>query len=327
MRLSAYLRVLSLVLQDTGPASVPEERKRREEPSHGEDDAYGALHVGNHGPSLDDSSEGSDLRTPKTLRTSSLRVTRLTPPSRIGPTQNTIATRTSNPVMTRATLPTMPSLLGSPTSQAGLPTWLLCVCLGSSIYFDDTDLANIPPLPPMTTYLYARFNHISHIRAGDFTGLTKLKRIDLSGSIISSIDNDALHLLPALQELILSENQLAALPMLPPGIELLDVCLNRLRSSGIQPGAFRALEKLQFLYLVDNLLDSVPGPLALSLCLLHLQNNVIETLARGTLCDTKEHRHTRRRLEDICLDGNPVNLSLCPGTDFCLPRLPTGRFT
>lgn len=66
----------------------------------------------------------------------------------------------------------------------------------------------------------------------------KLRRLDLSGNSISSIHNDALRLLPALQDLILSENQLAALPVLPSGIELLDVRLNRLQSSGIQPEAF-----------------------------------------------------------------------------------------
>lgn len=66
----------------------------------------------------------------------------------------------------------------------------------------------------------------------------KLKRIDLSSSSISFIHNDAFRLLPALQDLILSENQLAALPALPSGIEFLDVRLNRLQSSGIQPDAF-----------------------------------------------------------------------------------------
>lgn len=66
----------------------------------------------------------------------------------------------------------------------------------------------------------------------------KLKRIDLSSNSISSIHNDAFRLLPALQDLILPENQLAALPVLPSGLEFLDVRLNRLRSSGIQPEAF-----------------------------------------------------------------------------------------
>lgn len=72
----------------------------------------------------------------------------------------------------------------------------------------------------------------------------KLKRIDLSSNSISSIDDDALRLLHALRELILPENQLTALPALPPAIEVLDVRLNRLQSSGIQPEAFRVSQGL-----------------------------------------------------------------------------------
>lgn len=196
------------------------------------------------------------------------KISNLTLPTRTSPT-STVAQKTLSPNLTMA-VPTTTGLLNSQSSH-GLPTCLVCVCLGSSVYCDDADLENIPPLPQMTTYLYARFNHISHIQAGDFKGLTKLRRIDLSGNSISSIHNDALRLLPALQDLILPENQLAALPVLPSGIEFLDVRLNRLQSSGIQPEAFVALKKLQFLYLANNMLDSIPGPLPLSLRSLHLQ--------------------------------------------------------
>ncbi|KAM5238945.1 opticin [Ctenodactylus gundi] len=333
MRLLAFLSLLTLVLQEAETASLQKERMRTEKPPHGESEAYTDPHMGHYVPSLDDYGEVIDLSNYEDNEVLAdygnqlpeVKVTSLAPPIRIGPTQNTEAPRTpsANLTMTR---PTKPGLLESSTSQS-LPTCLICVCLGSSVYCDDSDLDNIPPLPRMTTYLYARFNRISRIRAGDFKGLTRLKRIDLSSNSIFSIDNDALHLLPALQDLILPENQLVALPMLPRGIELLDVRLNRLRSTGIQPEAFRALEKLQFLYLADNLLDSVPGPLPLSLRSLHLQNNMIETMPRNTFCDTEEHRHTRRWLEDIRLDGNPINLSLFPDAYFCLPRLPIGRFT
>lgn len=47
-----------------------------------------------------------------------------------------------------------------------------CLCIGTSVYCDDADLEHVPLLPPDTTYLYARFNRISAIRAGDFTGLS-----------------------------------------------------------------------------------------------------------------------------------------------------------
>ncbi|XP_063096184.1 opticin isoform X2 [Cavia porcellus] len=235
MRLAAFLSVLGLVLQEAGTASLAEERKRREEPrlSLGDSSEVTGLRNCEHHEGLTDCRD----RLPEDRATSQ------DPPPMIGPTQNTVATGipSSKPAVTRPILPTTPGLPGSPTSQ-GLPTCLVCVCLGPSVYCDDTDLGSIPPVPRMTTYLYARFNRISRIRAGDFRGLTKLKRLDLSSNFISAIDDDALHLLPALQDLILSENQLVALPVLPSSIELLDVRLNRLRSSGIQPGAFGVLQ-------------------------------------------------------------------------------------
>ncbi|KAI5169083.1 Opticin [Manis pentadactyla] len=331
MKLLAFLSLLALASQEARTASLPkQELERREDGLQGEADLSTALPLGNYGLSLDSYDEVIDLSSYEQLpdygdQLPEVQVTSLAPPTGISSTQNTMSPRapSSNPTVTR---PTMPGLLGSPTSQA-LPTCLVCVCLGSSVYCDDANLHIIPPLPQTTTYLYARFNHISHIRAGDFKGLTKLKRIDLSSNCISSIDADALSLLPELQELILPENQLAALPKLPPGIEVLDARLNRLQSSGLQPEVLRTLEKLQSLYLANNLLDSVPWPLPLSLRSLHLQNNVIERVRREAFCDPEAHRRTRRRLEDIRLDGNPVNLGLFPSAYFCLPRLPIGRFS
>lgn len=54
---------------------------------------------------------------------------------------------------------------------------------------------------------------------------------------------------------------------------------------------------------------------------------MIETMQKDAFCDTEEHKHTRRQLEDIRLDSNPINLSLFPSAYFCLPRLPIGRFS
>ncbi|XP_012511367.1 PREDICTED: opticin [Propithecus coquereli] len=331
MRLLAFLGLLALVLREAGTASLPKEgRKRREEQTPREEDSYAALPVGNNVPNPDNYGDVIDLSNYEELtdygeQLLEIKVTSLAPPTRVSATKSSMPARTSsaNPMMTRPTTLGLSGFL----ANHDLPTCLVCVCLGSSVYCDDIDLEDIPPLPWTTVYLYARFNRISHVRAGDFEGLTKLKRIDLSSNSISSIDNDAFRMLSALQHLILPGNKLAALPVLPGGIEFLDVRLNRLRSSGIHPGAFRAMKKLQFLFLADNLLESVPGPFPLSLRSLHLQNNRIETMQRDTFCDPEEHKHTRRQLEDIRLDGNPINLSLFPSAYFCLPRLPVGRFT
>ncbi|XP_068397641.1 opticin isoform X4 [Eschrichtius robustus] len=275
MKLLALLSLLALMLQEAGTASLPKtEREREGDQPRGEGDSYAVLHLGDYVLSLDNYDQVIDLSNYDELtdyrdQLPKVKGTSLASPTRTSFTQSTKAPRTppSNPTMAR---PRTLGLLVSPTSH-GLPTCLICVCLGSSVYCDNADLEDIPPLPQTTAYLYARFNRISHIRAGDFKGLTKLKRIDLSSNFISSIDDDALLLLPALQDLILPENKLAALPVLPTGIEVLDIRLNQLRSSGIQPEAFRALEKLQFLYLADNLLDSIPRSLPLSLRSLHLQ--------------------------------------------------------
>jgi len=67
----------------------------------------------------------------------------------------------------------------------------------------------------------------------------KLKRIDLTSNFISRVDTDAFRLLPSLQELILPENRLTALPELPRGIVRLDARLNSIPSTGLQPEAFR----------------------------------------------------------------------------------------
>ncbi|NXU82454.1 OPT protein, partial [Xiphorhynchus elegans] len=213
------------------------------------------------------------------------------------------------------------------SSMPGLPSCLLCLCVGTSVYCDDADLEHIPHLPPETTYLYARFNRIGAVRAGDFTGLEKLKRIDLSSNSISWADVDAFRLLPSLQELLLPHNRLTALPELPHSIVRLDARLNRIPSTGLRPEAFRDLKQLQFLHLSDNQLDFIPAPLPESLRSLHLQNNNIQTMHEDTFCDSQDHSQIRRALEDIRLDGNPINLSLFPDAYFCLPRLPTGRFS
>ncbi|NXC55745.1 OPT protein, partial [Aleadryas rufinucha] len=181
------------------------------------------------------------------------------------------------------------------SAPPGLPSCLLCLCLGTSVYCDDAGLERIPALPPDTAYLYARFNRIGAVRAGDFRGLEKLRRIDLSSNSISRADADAFRLLPSLQELLLPQNRLTALPELPRSIVRLDARLNRIPSAGLRPEAFR--------------------------------NNNIQTMHEDTFCDSQDQGQIRRALEDIRLDGNPINLSLFPNAFFCLPRLPTGRFS
>lgn len=44
-----------------------------------------------------------------------------------------------------------------------------------------------------------------------------------------------------------------------------------------------------------------------------------------TFCNMKDFSYARRALEDIRLDGNPINLSRTPQAFMCLPRIPVGR--
>ncbi|NXM58802.1 OPT protein, partial [Illadopsis cleaveri] len=203
-----------------------------------------------------------------------------------------------------------------------LPSCQLCLCLGTSVYCDDAGLERVPALPADTTYLYARFNRIGAVRSGDFSGLEKLKRIDLSSNSISWADADAFRRLPSLQELLLPENLLTARRFISKGFLSVGVHLRGF----ISALSLQDLKQLQFLHLSDNQLDFIPVPLPESLRSLHLQNNKIQTMHEDTFCDSQEQGQIRQALEDIRLDGNPINLSLFPNAFFCLPRLPTGRF-
>ncbi|KFP81289.1 Opticin, partial [Acanthisitta chloris] len=206
----------------------------------------------------------------------------------------------------------------APIPVQGLPSCLLCLCIGTSVYCDDADLEHIPPLPPDTTYLYARFNRIDTVRAGDFSGLKKLKRIDLSSNSISRADVDAFRGLQSLQELLLPENRLTALPELPPGFY--PRAPAREPALPAPPGEMRWAQA----YLALSSPPPRPHPSGSDSPL--SQNNNIQTMHEDTFCDSHDHGQIRRALEDIRLDGNPINLSLFPNAYFCLPRLPTGRF-
>uniref|UniRef100_A0A8C2GNH7 Opticin n=1 Tax=Cyprinus carpio TaxID=7962 RepID=A0A8C2GNH7_CYPCA len=209
-------------------------------------------------------------------------------------------------------------------STAGMPSCLLCVCISGSVYCDDSDLNQIPPLPKETTHFYARFNKITEIRATDFINLNQLKRIDLSGNQISKVNEDAFGSMLQLQDLILADNNIQGLPELPATLKHIDVRNNQLRSSGMHAEAFMKMKELQFLYLSNNKLDDIPVPLPESLRVLHLQNNNIQSIGQDTFCNTHDINYIRKALEDIRLDGNPVDINLYANAYVCLPRLPIG---
>ncbi|KAJ6651578.1 hypothetical protein lerEdw1_020819 [Lerista edwardsae] len=205
-----------------------------------------------------------------------------------------------------------------------LPTCLLCTCLATSVYCDDRELEALPLLSQQTTHVYARYNRIKKVNKDDFTHLSNLKRIDLTSNFISEMDEDAFRNLPQLQELILRDNKIRQLPELPPTLVFIDVSNNRLGRKGIKEEAFKDMIDLHHLYITDNNLDHIPLPLPESLQSLHLQNNNIQEMHEDTFCKMKDYSYIRKALEDIRLDGNPINLSKTPYAYMCLPRLPVG---
>ncbi|XP_042153810.1 uncharacterized PE-PGRS family protein PE_PGRS54 [Oncorhynchus tshawytscha] len=206
----------------------------------------------------------------------------------------------------------------------GMPTCLLCTCLGGSVYCDDVKLTSVPPLPKETTHFYARYNHITKINKGDFAQMNKLKRIDLTANEIASIADDAFSGLPVLEELVLRENGVSQLPALPPVMTLIDASHNNIGATGIHKEAFKDMTGLLYLYLTDNHIDHIPVPLPDSLRSLHLQRNNIQMIHEDTFCNLKDFNYIRNALEDIRLDGNPINLSRTPQAYVCLPRVPIG---
>ncbi|XP_036386274.1 osteoglycin, paralog a [Megalops cyprinoides] len=209
-----------------------------------------------------------------------------------------------------------------------LPTCLLCVCLTGSVYCEEVvpEMTSVPALPKETAYLYARYNKIKKITAKDFADIVTLKRIDLTGNMISEIEDGAFTKLVLLEELSLAENRLVKLPMLPAKLTSFNANHNRLRTKGVKANIFKKLSKLTYLYLADNELEAVPQ-LPESLRILHLQNNNITTVSDETFCKGNNTHYIRPNMNEIRMEGNPVILAKYPNSFICLKSLPIGRYS
>ncbi|XP_035512279.1 osteoglycin, paralog b [Morone saxatilis] len=208
-----------------------------------------------------------------------------------------------------------------------LPTCLLCVCLSGSVYCEEVspEMSTVPSLPKETAYLYARFNKITKIGNRDFADMATLRRIDLTGNLISEIDDGAFSKLPNLEELSLAENRLTKLPMLPNKLVSFNANFNRLKTQGVKATAFKKLTRLAYLYLGNNELTAVPQ-LPESLHVVHLHNNKILTITDETFCKGNNSYYIRTNMYEVRLDGNPIVLSMHPNSFICLQSLPLGRY-
>uniref|UniRef100_A0A3B4UPS1 Mimecan n=1 Tax=Seriola dumerili TaxID=41447 RepID=A0A3B4UPS1_SERDU len=214
-----------------------------------------------------------------------------------------------------------------PKADGKLPTCLLCVCLSGSVYCEEVnpEMSAVPALPKETAYLYARFNKITKIRNQDFADMATLRRIDLSGNLISEIEDGAFSKLPNLEELTLAENKLTKLPTLPTKLVSFNANFNKLKTQGVKATAFKKLTRLVYLYLGNNELTAVPQ-LPESLHVVHLQNNKISAITDETFCKGNTSHYIRANLDQVRLDGNPVKLSMHPNSFICLQTLPVGWY-
>ncbi|XP_028437992.1 osteoglycin, paralog b isoform X1 [Perca flavescens] len=206
-----------------------------------------------------------------------------------------------------------------------MPTCLLCVCLSGSVYCEEVspEMSAIPALPKETAHLYARFNKITKIRNKDFADMA-LKTIDLTGNLIAEIEDGAFSKLSDLEELILAENKLTKLPILPNKLVSFNANFNHLKTQGVKATAFKKLTRLAYLYLGNNELTAVPQ-LPESLHAVHLHNNNISTVTDETFCKGNSH-YIRTNMDELRLDGNPVVLSKHPNSFICLQSLPIGWY-
>lgn len=66
-----------------------------------------------------------------------------------------------------------------------------------------------------------------------------LRRIDLTGNLISEIEDGAFSKLTLLEELSLAENRLVKLPMLPAKLTSFNANNNLLKTRGVKANAFK----------------------------------------------------------------------------------------
>ncbi|XP_018407801.1 PREDICTED: mimecan [Nanorana parkeri] len=207
-----------------------------------------------------------------------------------------------------------------------LPTCLACVCLSGSVYCEETEIEEVPPLPKETSYLYARFNKIKKITVKDFSDFPTLRRIDLTGNVIEEIEEKAFEKLVFLEQLSLAENRLTRIPVLPTKLTSFNVNYNLIKSKAVKANAFKKLTNLAYLYLANNQLESVPANLPESLRVIHLQNNNITSITDDTFCKANDTRYLRTRLDEVRMEGNPVILGKYPNSFTCLRTLPHGSY-
>uniref|UniRef100_A0A673M8G1 Mimecan n=1 Tax=Sinocyclocheilus rhinocerous TaxID=307959 RepID=A0A673M8G1_9TELE len=197
-----------------------------------------------------------------------------------------------------------------------LPTCLMCVCLTGSVYCEEVS-------PDLKGYPVGMSKSVNTSILCCFRAT--LRRIDLTGNLISEIEDGAFSKLNQLEELTLAENKLVKLPTLPAKLVSLNVNHNVLKTKGVKANIFKKLTRLAYLYLGDNGLEAVP-PLPESLRVIHLHNNNITSLTDDTFCKGNNTNYIRYNMQEVRLDGNPITLAQHPNSFICLRALPIEHY-
>uniref|UniRef100_A0A8C7W1Y5 Osteoglycin n=1 Tax=Oncorhynchus mykiss TaxID=8022 RepID=A0A8C7W1Y5_ONCMY len=210
----------------------------------------------------------------------------------------------------------------APKEEGELPTCLLCVQWGKKV-FSQPPIVQVLPLKKMTEAcklklpISARYNKMTKTTIKDYVDIATLRRIDLTGNLISEIEDGAFSKLPLLEELNISE--LAKIPMLPAKLVSFNDNYNQLTTKACKhtTNIFSLkLTKMAYLYLGNNELETTPLPESL-----HIVHYMPTSVFQGN-----NTQYIRANMEEVRLDSNPLMLAKHPNSFVCLRALPIGPY-
>uniref|UniRef100_A0A8C7IP51 Osteoglycin n=1 Tax=Oncorhynchus kisutch TaxID=8019 RepID=A0A8C7IP51_ONCKI len=181
----------------------------------------------------------------------------------------------------------------APKEEDELPTCLLCVCLTGCTFH---------PCPRKLP-ISARYNKMTKTTIKDYADIATLRRIDLTGNLISEIEDGAFSKLALLEEFNISE-----LGVKSTAFKV--TCKHTTNIFSLQ------LTKMAYLYLGNNELETTPLPESL-----HIVHYMPTSVFQG-----KNTQYIRANMEEVRLDSNPLMLAKHPNSFVCLRALPIGPY-
>ncbi|KAM5194541.1 leucine-rich repeat transmembrane neuronal protein 1 [Mantella aurantiaca] len=172
-----------------------------------------------------------------------------------------------------------------PLVSSGCPR--VCRCEGRFLYCESQNVTELPRNLSGVMGLSLRYNSLTELQDGQFTGLIQLTWLYLDHNHIDTIEGDAFQKLRRVKELTLSSNKITHLanhtfrPM--PNLRSVDLSNNNIES--LAPDLFHGLRKLTSLQMRHNAIKFVPVRIfqdCRSLEFLDLGYNQLKSLARNS---------------------------------------------